>query len=112
MIRVVGIITTVFAALELSDILSVFGFYSGSANLFEGIFSVVAMVLILGMGITGIVCARNKSVANIILIFGIAILVLMITIELIGAGNGALIMFIPSGVLYIVGAVRRKTAPY
>jgi len=110
MIRVVGIITTVFAVLEFNDIATVFELHLMPDVSYGGMFSAIAMIMILGMGIFGIVCAGDRSKALIILSFGIAILATMITIELIGAGNNAFIMFAPLGVLYIVGAIRRKNA--
>lgn len=112
MIKVVGIITTVFAVLEFFDIVNVFGLYQMPNVSFGGVFSAIVMMLILGMGISGIVFATDKSKGLIVLIFGIAILALMITIEFIGAGNYALSMFAPLGILYIIGgAIRLKGTP-
>jgi len=109
MIRVVGIITTVFAVLEFFDIVNVFELHQIPNVSFGGVFSAIAMILILGMGISGIVFAtdRSKGTGLMIILFGIAILAFMITIELIGAGNYALPMFAPLGILYMVGGAMR-----
>jgi len=107
MIRVTGIITTIFATLEFFDIVDVFGLSQIPNVSFGGMFSAIAMVLILGMGISGIVFATDRSKGLIVLIFGIAILAFMITIELIGAGNNAFLLFAPLGILYIIGGALR-----
>lgn len=110
MIKIVSTITIIFAILEFMDIVRVFELHQIPDVSFGGIFSAFAMVLILAMGIWGNVFAADKSKALTILFSGIAILILMTTIELIGAGNYAFIMFAPLGVLYIIGGARRRSA--
>jgi len=123
MIRVVGILATIFSAIGIIDALSHFesyhrvGHYITHNYTAADIVILIAMTAILGMGIAGIVMANDKSKAPLILGCGIAILILTAGFDLLGYlllsyhFADSYIWGIPLGVIYITGAANRKTAP-
>ena len=136
MIRVVGILATILGGIvllassapftaEYRDVLFAIPGFQAAA-----VFEVILGVLTLAFGITGIAAAKKKSMATAILGFGVSIIALNVIYAILGIEPydnpvarafvedayidtlwGYVVMGTPLGILYIVGAVRRKNAP-
>jgi len=104
MVKVVSIINIALAGLgtlgTIPDVGATFG------QVFE--FAVLASIL--GMSIAGLTMAKDLTKANLILAFGIIMLVLLVACMVFIPDEPLFIMFVTQGVLYIVGAVKMKGA--
>ena len=105
MIKVVSIINIVFAGIGTLATAEYVGTF------FEETFEFAVLALILGMSIAGLVMAKDKSKANIILAFGIVMLAALVAALVALPDDPLFIIFGTQGILYIVGAVLRKNAP-
>ena len=104
MIKVVSIINIVLAGIGTLATAEYVGVF------YEETFEFVILALILGMSIAGLVMAKDKSKANLILAFGIVILVLLAASIAVIPDEPLFVLFGTQGILYIVGAVRRRSA--
>ena len=106
MIKTVSIINIVFAGIGTLGTIP----YVGAGAFYWEIFEFVVLVLILGMSIAGLVMAKDKSKAGWVLAFGIAMLVLIASSMVVIPDEPLFVLFGTQGILYIVGAVKRKNA--
>jgi len=104
MIKTVSIINIVLAGIGTIGTIPYAGVSAGQ------VFEFVILAIILGMSIAGLSMAKDKSKAGLILAFGIATLVLIIASIVIIPEEPLFILFTTQGILYIVGAVKRKKA--
>ena len=105
MIKVVSIINIVFAGIGTLGTSMYVGVF------FEETFEFAVLALILGLSIAGLVMAKDRSKANIILTFGIVMLVALVAALVVVPDEPLFVIFGTQGILYIVGAVLRKNAP-
>ena len=104
MIKVVSIINIVIAGIGTLGTSMYVGLF------YEETFEFAVLALILGMSIAGLVMAKDKSKANLILVFGIAMLALLVAAMVVIPGEPLFVMFGTQSILYIVGAVLRRNA--
>ena len=105
MITAVSIINIVFAGIGTLGTAMYVGVF------FEETFEFAVLALILGMSIAGLAMVKDRSKANLILAFGIAMLALLVAAMVaIYDGPVLFVLFGTQGILYIVGAVKRRNA--